>query len=121
MKAQVKGLEGEENTNDSGCRNSDEVTSDCVTEDGDGGHSNDANMKQSSGGSYGANASDGVRMTGHTTLQEVLYESLIREKEDESLQKQVKTLFASCNSVTAQENLLTSLRCVCVCVCVCVS
>ena len=47
----------------------------------------------------------------HAALQKTLYEALVQEKEDESLLKQARDLFASCHSVTAQENLLTSLRC----------
>lgn len=43
--------------------------------------------------------------------EEVLYQALLRGKREGGLEQQVRTLFASCSSVTAQENLLVSLRC----------
>ena len=43
--------------------------------------------------------------------EEVLYHALLRGKREEGLEQQIRTLFASCSSVTAQENLLVSLRC----------
>ena len=43
--------------------------------------------------------------------EEVLYQALLRGKREEGPEQQVRTLFASCSSVTAQENLLVSLRC----------
>ena len=62
-------------------------------------------IKQSVGGGNGEERE-------HTALQKTLYEALVQEEEDESLLKQARDLFASCHSVTAQENLLTSLRCI---------
>lgn len=52
----------------------------------------------------------GELRAGDTLREEVLYQTLLRGKREEGLEQQVGALFASCSSVTAQENLLVSLR-----------
>lgn len=55
--------------------------------------------------------SEGGELRDDDTLQdEVLYQTLLRGKREEGLEQQVGALFASCSSVTSQENLLVSLR-----------
>lgn len=55
--------------------------------------------------------SESRELTDDDALQEeVLYKTLLRGKREKDLEQKVRALFASCSSVTAQENLLVSLR-----------
>ena len=45
-----------------------------------------------------------------TPREEVLYQTLLNVGREEGLELQIRSLFTSCQSMTAQENLLTSLR-----------
>ena len=53
---------------------------------------------------------DHPQKRGGTLQEEALYRALLRQKTDVDLQKKLRSLFESCNTVTAQENMLLSLR-----------
>ena len=53
---------------------------------------------------------EGVDIANGALREEVLYQQLLEGKKEESLEQQVRALFASCSSTTAQESLLLSLR-----------
>lgn len=46
-----------------------------------------------------------------TPHEEMLYQVVLNVGREEGLEQQMRALFTSCQSVTAQENLLISLRC----------
>ena len=46
-----------------------------------------------------------------TPQEEMLYRVLVNVGREEGLEQQIRAVFTSCQSVTAQENMLISLRC----------
>ena len=60
--------------------------------------------------SRGGSGGDKQKKTAAALKEEVLYQALLRKKPDGALRKQVRTLFVSCCSVSAQESMLVSLR-----------
>lgn len=96
----------------------DKVTGNCDIV-GSGGRQEEVS-NTAGGGRSGKMESDGVIESGEgrdggAPCEEVLYQALLGRKREEGLEQQIRALFGSCSSVTAQENMLVSLRCALTC------
>ena len=87
-------------------RKSGEVDGEDVVDKGESGEG----VEGGGGREVKGESGEGVDIGSGALREEVLYQQLLEGKKEESLEQQVRALFASCSSTTAQESLLLSLR-----------